>query len=103
MVALTAPIRFRVNGPFPVFRQIVTASMLKRAVEAKEAKTEQTGSGETAVFYRCFVYLMDRHLKTITAIMTLGAYREKYGSPGMSRQAIRILPLPAGSFFQGVF
>ena len=103
MVAPAASIRFPANGSFPVFKQIVTASALKRAVETRKVKTEQTWSGETAVFFRCFVYLMDRNLKVITATMTLGEYKKKYGSPGVSRQAIRILSLPTGSVFQAVF
>ncbi len=74
------------NAVLPRRIPIITPGMLKEAVEAKEAKTEQTKAGETAVFFRCFVYIMDRRFKTIIAIMTPRKYKEKYGNfPGSQR------------------
>lgn len=81
----------------------ITAEKLKEAVEAKEAKIEQTKAGETAVFFRCFVYIMDRRLKAIITIMTLRKYREKYGNFPDSQRVKRLFSPPGKLSFEGVF
>lgn len=95
MISRIFPVSFGQSTFFLPSARTITAGQLKRVVEAKRVKAEETGQG-VAVFFRCFVYMMDSRLETITAVMTPQAYRRWRDVQSISRQAIRILPLPVG-------
>ena len=102
MSMLIMPVNFR-DRPLLPNTSVVTAKTLKRAIKTNRARVEQTKAGETAIFFRCFVYIMDRRLKTIIAIMTPRKYREKYDNFPGSQRVKRSFPPPGELSFEGIF